>query len=365
MSTKQVVGLALAIKLFILFFAVQAYVVTMNEPAGPPHHWLEIWSHWDAAHYVDLVDHGYRAEGDERFWIVFFPGFPWMAQLFFFFTRDALVSAFLLSGVAAPVAALLFHKLLRLDEDVAVADQAVLFLLIFPTACALHIPMTESLFLSFVLGALLAARKEKWLVAGLLGAAAALTRLPGALLFPTLAVEALLVYRRDRKIDPRWAWLFLIGVGVLIYLSLNKVVTGDWLRFQRYQHEHWDKTLAMPWRGIIDAWDSIWFRPSAADALMVGWQELLFTFIAIGAAIWSWVRLRPTYAMWATLNVLLFTSTKFLLGAPRYTLAIFPIFIWFSRISEKRPIVRAMITMWSLLYLGLFITLFVRNKWSF
>ena len=42
-----------------------------------------------------------------------------------------------------------------------------MFLLIFPTAYFLHIGYTESLFLALVLGSFLAARTDRWWLAGL------------------------------------------------------------------------------------------------------------------------------------------------------------------------------------------------------
>lgn len=360
-ETFRVVALAVVLKLLVLWLGIQASIVFTNESLPTPHSWLEIWNRWDAPHYLDLIDHGYSSTGEERYWIVFFPLFPWIARAVNFVFGDPLASAFFVSTIASLVAAALLYKLARLDGDESDARDAVWFLFIFPTAYFLHIGYTESLFLALVLASFLAARRGRWMAAGIAGAFASLARVNGLLLVPALAMEALAEYRRTRKFNAAWLWLAAAGLGFVGYLALNKHVTGDFFTFQRHQREHWNRALAMPWESMGQAWTGIWVR-TPSDSIMVGWQELLFTLIAIAATIWAAIRSRASYAVWAALNVLLWTSTGLLLSAPRYALTVFPMFFWFAR---SRGVTRAAITAWSLLWLALFVSLFVQNKWAF
>jgi len=360
-ETSRIVVLAVVLKLLLLWFGIQAFIIFRNEALPSFHSGLEIWNRWDAPHYLDLIDHGYSSTGDERFWVVFFPLYPWLARLFNFVFRDPLTSAFLVSTVASIAAVVLLYRLARLDDEERTARDAVWFLLIFPTAYFLHIGYTESLFLALVLGSFLAARRGRWAAAGIAGAFASLARVNGLLLVPALAVEAFVEYRRTRRFDAAWLWIAAAGLGFLGYLALNRQVTGDFFTFQRYQQEHWNRSLAMPWVSMGDAWTGIWAR-QPSDSIMVGWQELLFTLIAIAATVWAAIRSRASYAVWSALNVLLWTSTGFLLSAPRYALTIFPMFLWFGR---SRGLTRAALSAWSLLYLALFATLFVQGKWAF
>jgi Gpi18-like mannosyltransferase len=360
-GTARIVALAVVLKLLVLWFGIQAFLVLRNEPLATPHAWLEIWNRWDAPHYRDLIDHGYAATGEERFWIVFFPLFPWIARIVNVAFRDPLASAFFVSTLASIATAVLLWQLARLDDDDGTARDAVWFLLIFPTAYFLHIGYTESLFLALVLASFLAARRGQWAAAGIAGAFASLARVNGLLLVPALAVEAFVDYRRTRRFRAAWLWIALAALGFAGYLVLNRHVTGHWLTFQRYQREHWNRSPAMPWVSVGDAWAGIWVR-QPADAIMVGWQEWLFTMLAIAATIWTAIRSRASYAVWSALNILLWTSTGFLLSAPRYALTIFPMFFWFAR---SRGVTRAALTAWSLLFLGLFVTLFVQEKWAF
>ena len=60
---------------------------------------------------------------------------------------------------------------------------------------------------------------------------------------------------------------------------------------------------------------------------MVGTQEFFFACLGLICAIVSWIKLRPSYAVWITGSWLLVTSATFLVSEPRYALTLFPIFM--------------------------------------
>ena len=352
----QTIGLVLGIKVLVLTFGVQA-VAAMNQwhPG-----WLEIWNQWDSTHYLRLAESGYSAAGDSQASLVFFPLYPWLVRFTATMTRDYMAAALVVSGVASIAAGLLLRRLVRCDENVKVARNAVWFLFIFPTSFFLHIAYTESLFLALTLGCILAARKERWAIAGLLGAAASLTRVNGLILGPTLAVEVFLQFRQTRRWDWRWLWLGLIPVGFLGYLWLNKEVTGDYFAFMKIMSEHYYKRLASPWFGIHD----VWLRVLGAN-INEGLNEFIALVLTSICTIWSWVRLRPSYSVWMTLNWLLISSTAFVISVPRYTLSLFPVFILFAIALTGRRFWYAMVSVWSILYLALYAGRFAQNLWAF
>ena len=358
----RLVALMLAIKALVLLFGVQAFAVSSNQSPGG---WLAIWNRWDAPHYLDIARMGYVREGVEARWIVFYPLYPWLVRAFAFVTRDELLSAFFVSTVASLAAGLLLHKLAELDEEESVARASVFFLFIFPTSYFLHIGYTESLFIALSVGAFLAARLRRWWLAGTVGALACMTRVNGLALIPALAFEAFEEYRRGgRRLSTEWLWLLLPAAGFGVYLLINLKAQGDALAFLRAQDQFWQKSLTWPWVGIGGAWSSVWAR-APSEAQMVGWQEFFFVILGLALTVWAWLRLRASYAVWMTLNWLLWTSTHFVLSVPRYTLVMFPAFILFARASRARPLVGAIITVWSLLFLALFVTRFVQGYWAF
>jgi hypothetical protein len=364
-AEREVAGLVLAFKALVLLFGAQAFTVTTNSLLPSLRGWLEIWDRWDAPHYLDIARDGYVTEGVASRWIVFYPLYPWLIRGAAILTRDYLTAAFLISGAASIAAGLLLYRLARLDESDEVARGAVFFLLIFPTAYFLHIGYTESLFLALALGAFLAARGGRWWVAGIVGLLAGMTRVNGLALVPALGFE---VYAQWREGGRRWRWEWLWCAAPLagfgLYLLLNQYVFGDPFEFLRAQETYWAKRLTWPWVGIQGAWRALW-RREASEAQMVGAQELLFVALGLGCTIWAAVRARASYAVWMAANWLLWTSTKFILSVPRYTLVMFPIFILFARASQAHAVWRAVLVVWSLLFMGLFVTRFVQGYWGF
>jgi hypothetical protein len=345
------VVLTLAIKALLLFGGAIVYLWFDPGRGGP----LGVWNRWDAPHYLDLVVFGYRAvdagdlfgpngyrsvyPGDLPLYIVFYPLFPWLATGVNALINDPLVSAFVVSTVASLFVAPLMYRLVREDEGASVALRASWFLLIFPTAYFLHIGYTESLFLALVLGSFLAARTRHWLLAGLLGGLAAMTRINGLVLLLALPAEALTQWLEDprdvRRLRAEWLAIGLVAVGFGGYLLLNQVVYGDPFTFLQIQREHWFKELAPPWEGIASTFH--WFSdPDLGDALLYGGTELFAVAIGLAATIYAAFRFRPSWFAWMAGNWLLFTSTAFLLSVPRYTLTLFPMMVAMALVARGR-----------------------------
>ena len=322
--------------------------------------WHTLWNRWDASHYLTLAENGYAATGEGQFSIVFYPLYPWLVRAVAFVCRSYFGAALLVSGAASICAGLLLRRLVELDYPAKVARLAVWFLFIFPTAYFLHIGYTESLFLALVLGCVLAARMQFWAVAGALGALACFTRVNGLLLVPTLLVEAWWQYRLTRRFDRRWLWIAAIGLGFAGYLLLNYCVTGDFFAFSKVMEEHWYKKFTPPWVGIRD----VWLRIPSFN-LTEGLHEFIFIVLSFLSTVWCWIKLRPSYAVWMTLNWLLINSTTFVVSVPRYCLTLFPIFIILARLAAKRPLAGRIMTAISLLLLAPFAMKFAHGTWAF
>ena len=121
-------------------------------------------------------------------------------------------------------------------------------------------------------------------------------------------------------------------------------------------------TSSWPWVGIADAFRNLHRTPNQAE--IVGTQELIFTGLGLVCSIISWMKLRPIYATWITGNWLLLVCVTFIESMPRYAVAMFPIFFLSAFVSESR-FWNVVITVWSILFLGLFSALFVRGWWVF
>jgi hypothetical protein len=291
-----------------------------------------------------------------------YPLFPWLMGLVTLISRSYLAAGLIISGIASIVAAILLRRLVQLDYPANVAMRSVWFFLIFPTAYFLHVGYSESLFLALALACLLSARVERWWLAGALGACCWMTRGVGAVLVPTLAVEATQQYWVRRCWNRQWLWIAFVPAGFVVYLLINWHVNGNPFAFVQTRKVWFEQSFALPSVGIRQA---LWaLYPTAREAEMVGTQELFFVVLGFICTIISWIKLRPVYAMWMTTSLILFTSVNFLQSIPRYTLTMFPIFILFALLGRNR-FWRAVLTVWSLLLFALFAVLFAHGEWAF
>jgi hypothetical protein len=357
----EVVLLVLALKVVLLGFG-WATTQVLADKSLTVNQLFAIWNRWDAPHYLFLAEHGYQSTGEQRWFLAFFPLFPWLVRALRPVCGTYLAAALVLSTALSLTLAVLLRRLAE-REEAGLGASTVWFLFVFPTAYFLHIGYTESLFLALAVGAFLSARNGEWQTAGMLGALAGLTRINALVLLPALACEAWVDYRKDRRWNWRWLWLGLTLVGVAGYLWLNQSVGGHPLRFVEYQREHWFRSLAWPWTGMRESWRAMRWR-SPTEAQMVGFQELAFVLIGLVATVVSWFRLRTSWAVWMTGNWLLFASQPFVFGVPRFTLTLFPLFFLLARAAENR-LLAAVLTFVSLLFLSLFTSQFVQGRWAF
>jgi Mannosyltransferase (PIG-V) len=339
-----VIGWVLAIKVLLFVVAAKSYPILWNSHLNGARRWFEIWDQWDFGYYREIAESGYNS-GDGS--LAFYPLFPWLLRLVAYVCKSYFFAGLIVSGIASIVAAVLFRRLVQLDYTASVALRSVWFLLIFPTAYFLHVGYSESLFLAMALGSILAARVERWWLAGVLGVFCWMTRGVGAVLVPTLAVEAAQQYWMRRKfcshgaVSPcqnpeggnasaqrgdynktncsawnwKWLWIAIVPTGFVVYLLINWRVAGHPFAFLQTRKVSFEQWFALPSAGIRQA---IWaLYPSAREAEMVGAQEMFFVALGFVCTIVSWIKLRPAYATWITGNLILFSSVNFLQSVPR------------------------------------------------
>ncbi len=357
------VRMNVAIKALLVVFGAICYKLFDNQKIDGWYGWLTMWHRWDSLRHLRIAQTGYVNVGPERTDLVGLPLYPWIVRAFAFIFQDYLISGFIVAGLASIAAGLLLYKLVRIDQPESVARNSVWFLLIFPTSYFLHINYTESLFLALALGCLLAARKENWIVAAILGLLVCMTRVNGLVIIPVLMVEAFQQYWETRRWQWEWLLIALAPLGFVVHLIINYRVAGDAFAFLTIGSVDYHKSLSTPWVGIQGVISWFW-SDQPATVINSGVLELMFIaigFVCIIACAWL---LRPAYTAWIAGNWLMFTSVGYVLGSPRYTLMLFPIFILFAKLAERQTWF-TIITVWSLLFLALFAAQFVRGHWAF
>jgi hypothetical protein len=328
-------------------------------PADLPE-WLRVWDRWDGPHYLRIAAHGYDPTGDPAL-AAFLPLYPALIRLGSFVVPP-LVAAMLISFVATVAASLALYALvLRDGGDRAMARRAVIALNVFPSAFALVAPYAEALFLALSIGALLAARIDRWAQAGFLGLLSGLARLQGWLLGPVLLVDRFDHHRLGRSM----LWALAVALAPLLFLGLNALAYGDPLFFLGQQAGHFGHSLAAPWQVIGDLlggvarhddplWPSLYLAPVVA-------------YVVLGAvAVWS-IRSRssrPAYATYVLLALVVLASVTWPISAPRYVGAIFPVFVALADVGRHRRLWLAWVTISTVMLVGI-TAIFVAGGWVF
>jgi Gpi18-like mannosyltransferase len=322
--------LALLVKLVLVTLTLFAYGATPDPLTALGRE----WDQWDARHYLELATHGYGANGDARNLIAFFPLYPALIGAMAATGLPARLAALLISNVAGVLAAILLYEVGRTDRDQHEAFRAAAFFTVFPTAYFLLVGYTEALFCALAFGAVLAARRQRWTGAGMLGGLAAAARLSGLALLPFLIIE-MVAARRRVAFRPEAALApLLVVLGFAVYLATNQLVLGSPLAFITVQREHWSHSLAAPWVGFASAIRSITWRVPW-EKLTVGAGEIAGGLAAYATVTLSWLRLRPADAAYATVLTVMVTFLPFWLSIPRYLLSLYPLFLLVGRIRSR------------------------------
>jgi mannosyltransferase PIG-V len=320
------------------------------------------WDQWDAQHYLYLASNGYSASGEARNLIAFFPLYPALIAAISAVGLPVRTAALLISNVAGVVAAILLYEVARRDTNEAAGFRAAAFFTVFPTAYFLLVGYTEALFCALAFGAVLAARRRRWLEAGLLGGLAAAARLTGLALLPFLVFE---VFAARRSLKRVWDGIIpplLIALGFVCYLATNWLVLNHPFAFVAVQRDHWSHRLSVPWVGFAEAIRGVGWR-IPWQKITVGGGEIAGGIAAYATTTLSWLRLRPSDAIYATVLTAMVTFLPFWLSIPRYLLALYPLFLLVGRIT-RRWIYLGMVGL-SFVGLVIFGLAFSQGSWAF
>jgi hypothetical protein len=322
-------------------------------------HLLVPWTHWDGAWFLRIASNGYTRPASPAF----FPLYPLLVRgLGFVFGGNLVIAAVALSLTAYALAMVTLYRLTAAEIDRHTALWTVIFISAFPAALFFQAAYSESLFLLFTSVALLAARRGRWLWAGLAGLLATLTRNAGVVLLVPLAWLWWDQWRGGgghlpggpppkgdgtptrRPAPLSLLWLLLVPAGLGLYMVYLWQRFGDALLFSSAQ-SRWGRGLASPISTVVSG---VRIAVRSASQLATGtvpqsdgalsWSlalgnitALIALVLAVLLVIVCWRRLPAAYTLYslAALAVPLCfpTASKPLLSLPRFILVDFPLFI--------------------------------------
>jgi hypothetical protein len=271
--------------------------------------------------------------------------------------------------VAAFFGLLFFYKLIEHQYNRHVAQRATFYISIFPTAIFFSAVYTESLFFCLTVASFYYIRERKWVLAGVIGFFAALTRVEGVLLAVPFFIEWVgVLYANGREIA-RWPMDYvirpivgqlLIPLGLAVYMGYLWVLRGDPLYFSHVQI-HWGRHLAPPW---VAFGNTIGFLSHATSPQAIADKslEVAFTVLMLAVLVLGWRRMRLSYLAYMIVSIVIPMSTSSLMSMPRFALVLFPMFAMFGLWGEK-PAINNAIVAFSLSLLGMYTVLFADWYW--
>lgn len=297
---------------------------------------------WDSVWFLAIAGDGY----DDGARAAFFPLYPLLVGAVGTVLGSDLVAGVLVSLVALLAALVALHRLVALDFGDRVARGAVLAVAFFPMSFFLSAVYSEALYLALSVGAFLAARRDAWAWAGVLGGCAAATRSAGLVLLLPLFV---IWWRCSGRRLADLAWLALVPAGLLGY------VAGLWVAgldpFAPFDaQEVWFREFAGPflgvWDGAVAAWqgarqllsgarEPVYFTAAGGDPFVVARHNLeLFAWLVllVPAVVGVLRRLPFEYGAYVVAALALPLSYPVgpqpLMSLPRFACVLFPLAIW-------------------------------------
>ena len=327
----------------VIFVAITFLTPSLFPGAGiygaHAHGSLGWWATQDASQFVLIAAQGYHGAWLTAYW----PMMPGLMRVFApFFGGDPRLSGLFISNVSGFAMLVLLRRLAERELGIETARRATLYVAVFPTAFYLFAPYAESLFLALTLGAFVALRERRWLLAGLLGGLATLTKSNGILLAIPFALEFYLAWRAGAARWWRAAYGALIPAGAAVFALYCWSAFGDPLAFAHAQRV-WHRTAQPPWVTLADAVGGV-MHPSSAGSvasahLLLNLAAVLL-FLALLVPIF---RLLPmSYGLYSAAVILYFLTfavagnTFALQGDGRYVLMVFPAFMVLGALARRR-----------------------------
>lgn len=322
---------------------------------------VRIWDRWDVGLYTKVARYGYFSDAYPDNTEPFFPGMPFAMRVVHLVVPDWVLAGMVVSFVAGAVACVALWRLAADEGGAGAGDRAVLYLVLFPYAVFLFAAYSEALFLAFGVTAWLAARRDRWWLAGLLAAGATATRLTGLCLAAGLAVEYL-VRRRGR---PRWDVFALAipAVPVAAYMTFLHSHTGHWDSYSRAQAEHWGRRTVSP----LDAFSNMWRlarNPDQPAAFLWSWRaEILAVLLGAVLTVGLLYARRFGEATFVGTNTALLSVSSFYASGVRAAMVWFPLYLLLARLSVRRDWLHGAIVWLSAPLMAAFVVTFTKGSW--
>ena len=344
-------------------------MVAATLPVTPSHSWApEIareappLARWDSGWYRDIAVRGYHYDPEAPASNTsFYPLYPLVTGFFSRWTHIPLFPAGMGISLLCLLAALLLLADLLAEEGRDRVLPGIAVLLSFPTAFYFASFYPESLFILATAAAFLASRRGRWVLAGIAGAAAGLTRLNGALIILPMAWFAWQEMKRSgRRLKPGPLFgLAGTAAGAAAYPIFLWVRFGSPLVYFPSKSSMWEHRPRAFWelphliaREMFTRLGDLGAGGKLNFVIQNG-TLVLFTALTIGLV----ARRRVAGALYCAATLVVLFNSGSTDSVHRYVLALFPCFFLLSDFLRRRPALAFAYLFGSL---GLLVTLLTR-----
>ncbi len=382
----------------------QAGKIFLNEP------FLNRHVSWDSEYYLAIATYGYEAPTIHRVgttfmtgstiasWpflptgtsgaregvpltFAFFPFYPLTIRLLAYplavlglnQIATATLAGVIVSMAGTLMGMLALYELAKDELGEEGGLRAAFYLIIFPSGFFLAQVYTEGLFVGLAFTALVLIRQKKRGWAALVAVLATFTRAVGVALVLPLFIS----WVQDRewmKLDLEWREIYFKGlpwkaIRNLFIISAPAIAFMLWkvsypgMAFSKVEDEFFGRGLLsfgmsfITWSGAFR--DLFGENTQAAAYYAIEWAAILFGF----AACIRGFRHHPDLALFGFAVVFLSFTSGPAQGMHRYILAAPPVFLYLSKLGEKKAFDRVW-TIASVLVMGLLATLFMFDMWT-
>lgn len=324
-----------------------------------------LWDRWDVGLFTKVARYGYLSPAYADRTEVDFPGLPIAIRLAHLVVRDWIAAGLVVSLLAGVVTVAALWQLAADEVGERDARVAVVGLICFPYAVFLFAAYSEGVFLAFATASWLAARRQRWWLAGLLGAGAASARISGVAFGVALAVQYVVGRRAAGR--PVVAWpalsLALPPIPVVAYLCYLRVRTGGWGAYTDAMHDGWHRWTDWPWSGWAATWSSATDGNGASTFVWFFRGELLAVVVGVALTIALLVGRRWGEATFVGVMTTIMACTNYYASGIRAILVAFPLYLLFARVAARRSWVAPVYVCLCAPVMAAFVVAFTQGQW--
>ncbi len=322
---------------------------------------------YDSTWYLGIAQHGYFSDQAHAF----FPLYPLLIGAVAQLVNQPLIIGLVISLVCFTGSLVLLYRLALLDLGPRAAQLTVWLMALFPMSLYFSAVYTESIFTLLSIWSIYAARRERWLLAGVMAGLASAARSDGFVLIIPLAwiylwgprpgvSSADIDWRSPlgliRRARPGLAWVGLAPLGLVAYLVYCAASGSQFTAPFHAASYYWGRSFKGPFAEI---WTAVGKFPADVGHLISGrhisvfdnddplnwtWDnviDVLWLIPLIAALVAAWRKLPKVYVVYSLAIILASSSNPSplepMMSFARYVMPAFPLFMGAAAVLVDRP----------------------------